>query len=160
GKKLLRRGGSTPPWRPFSIRRRSKSTRSGFASIATWPRCGGRTPRRRRDRNRPGRTWPGTTGRRPWKRRARSRSWAASVCGTFFRTITKSWGPTGGCSTWVRSGPPGGFLADLLNRQIGEERYDYLNYYLGTIWLAQRADLGPVYRMIFRRLRGRAFDWV
>jgi len=54
----------------------------------------------------------------------------------------------------------GGFLAEILNRQTGSEHYDYLNFYMGTIWTAQRADLTPVYRMIFRRLRGRRLDWI
>jgi len=54
----------------------------------------------------------------------------------------------------------GGFLADILNRQTDAEHYDYLSFYLGTIWVAQRADLTPVYRMIFRRLRQRGLDWV
>lgn len=54
----------------------------------------------------------------------------------------------------------GGFLADILNRQTGTEEYDYLSFYLGTIWVGQRADLAPVYEMIFRRLRGRGLDWV
>ncbi len=54
----------------------------------------------------------------------------------------------------------GGFLAELLNRQIGEERYDYINFYMGTTWVAHRADLRPVYRMIFHRLRGRGLDWI
>lgn len=77
----------------------------------------------------------------------------------------------------------GGFLADLLNRHmppstrppIAEDdvqgfldslmnrdpsRYDYLDFYLGTVWVADRADLGPVYGLIFRRLRGRGHDWV
>ncbi len=54
----------------------------------------------------------------------------------------------------------GGFLAEILNRQTGAEHYDYLNFYMGTIWAAQRADLTPVYRMIFRRLRGRRLDWI
>ena len=31
---------------------------------------------------------------------------------------------------------------------------------MGTIYVAQRADLRPVYRMIFRRLRSRGLDWV
>ena len=53
----------------------------------------------------------------------------------------------------------GGFIADELNRQIGESRYDYLDFYMGTIWLSQRADLTPVYEMIFRRLKERMFDW-
>jgi hypothetical protein len=54
----------------------------------------------------------------------------------------------------------GGFLAELLNRQTGTEHYDYMNFYMGTIWIGERADLGPVYRMIFRRLRRRELDWV
>jgi hypothetical protein len=54
----------------------------------------------------------------------------------------------------------GDFLADVLNRQIGAKHYDYMNFYMGTIWLAQRADLTPVYQMIFRRLRGRRLDWI
>ena len=47
----------------------------------------------------------------------------------------------------------GGFLAEILNRQTGAEHYDYLDFYMGTIWVAQRADLTPVYQMIFRRLQ-------
>jgi hypothetical protein len=54
----------------------------------------------------------------------------------------------------------GGFLADVLNRQVGAEHYDYINFYMGTIWVGQRADLTPVYRMIFGRLRGRQLDWI
>jgi hypothetical protein len=54
----------------------------------------------------------------------------------------------------------GGFLAEILNRQIGADHYDYMSFYMGTIWLAQRADLTPVYQMIFRRLRGRRLDWI
>jgi hypothetical protein len=54
----------------------------------------------------------------------------------------------------------GGFLAEILNRQTGAEHYDYIDFYMGTIWVAQRADLTPVYRMIFRRLHGRRLDWI
>ncbi len=54
----------------------------------------------------------------------------------------------------------GGFLADMVNRQIGRQEYDYLAFYLGTIWVAQRADLTPVYEMIFRRLKKRRLDWI
>ncbi len=32
----------------------------------------------------------------------------------------------------------GGFLADYLNAHIGRTKYDYLKFYLGTIWVAQR----------------------
>jgi len=54
----------------------------------------------------------------------------------------------------------GGFLAEILNRQTGAENYDYLDFYMGTIWVAQRADLTRVYQMIFRRLQGRRLDWI
>ena len=54
----------------------------------------------------------------------------------------------------------GGFLAGVLNRQTGADDYDYMNFYMGTIWVAQRADLTPVYRMIFRRLREHRLDWI
>lgn len=54
----------------------------------------------------------------------------------------------------------GDFLAEVLNRQIGERRYGYLDFYLGAIWIAQRADLTPVYAMIFRRLNRRDLDWI
>jgi hypothetical protein len=54
----------------------------------------------------------------------------------------------------------GGFLADCLNRQIGLQEYDYMDFYMGTIWLSRRADLTPVYRMIFRRLKAQGYDWI
>ncbi|MBM4082899.1 MAG: hypothetical protein FJ278_24540 [Planctomycetes bacterium] len=53
----------------------------------------------------------------------------------------------------------GGFIADWINRQTGESRYDYIDFYMGTIWVSQRADLTPVYQMIFRRLKARRMDW-
>lgn len=52
-----------------------------------------------------------------------------------------------------------GFIADQLNRQAVEWKYDYMNFYMGTIWISQRADLTPVYEMIFRRLKERRFSW-
>ncbi len=54
----------------------------------------------------------------------------------------------------------GGFIADVLNRQIGTDEYDYLDFYMGTIWIAQRADLTPAYRMIYRRLQAQGLDWM
>ena len=52
-----------------------------------------------------------------------------------------------------------GFIADHLNPQTGESKYDYMDFYMGTIWIAQRADLTPVYEMIFRRLKDRLLNW-
>lgn len=54
----------------------------------------------------------------------------------------------------------GEILANLLNQQIGTQEYDYIHFYLGTVWVSDRADFTPIYRMIFRRLHQRGFDWV
>ncbi len=53
----------------------------------------------------------------------------------------------------------GGFIADWMNRQTGKWVYDYIDFYMGSIWIAQRTDLTPVYEMIFRRLKARDHDW-
>ena len=54
-----------------------------------------------------------------------------------------------------------GCIADQLNRQSksGQCCYDYLDFYMGTFAVSQRADLTPVYEMIFRRLKERLFTW-
>ncbi len=55
----------------------------------------------------------------------------------------------------------GAFLDEHLTG--GQDRWcegDYLRFYLGTIWISRRADLAPVYAMIFRRLRSVGADWV
>jgi hypothetical protein len=53
----------------------------------------------------------------------------------------------------------GAFIADCLNQQTGEQRYDYMDFYMGSLWIHQRADHAPVYRMIFCRLREQRCDW-
>lgn len=35
----------------------------------------------------------------------------------------------------------------------------YMDFYMGTSWVARRADLTPVYRLIFRRLKSLGADW-
>lgn len=55
----------------------------------------------------------------------------------------------------------GAFLDEHLNRDE-QDRWregDYLRFYMGTIWISRRADLTPVYAMIFRRLRALGADW-
>lgn len=55
----------------------------------------------------------------------------------------------------------GAFLDEHLTRdQEGWRRGDYLRFYLGTIWISRRADLTPMYAMIFRRLKALGADWV
>jgi hypothetical protein len=54
-----------------------------------------------------------------------------------------------------------GFLAEEINvryRRLGGRR-DYLSFYMGTLWLDRRADLGPVYRWVFAGLRAAGCDW-
>ena len=51
---------------------------------------------------------------------------------------------------------------DLLFQIMKEQQtgpYDYMDFYLGTQSIAHRADLGPVYRMIFTRLKALDLDW-
>ena len=52
------------------------------------------------------------------------------------------------------------FVAQMRKEMLGDGGYTYLDFYLGTAMLAGRADLGPVYALIFRRLRTRGLDWV
>jgi hypothetical protein len=55
----------------------------------------------------------------------------------------------------------GAFLDEHLTR--GDDRWregDYMRFYLGTIGIARRVDLVPVYTLIFRRLRALGGDWV
>ena len=52
-----------------------------------------------------------------------------------------------------------GFIADFLNTKLGTSQYDYMDFYMGTIWLSDRADLTIVFRMIFRRLKREGCDW-
>lgn len=55
----------------------------------------------------------------------------------------------------------GAFLDEYLTRdQAGGEDGDYMRFYMGTIWISRRADLTPVYAMIFRRLQAANADWV
>lgn len=54
----------------------------------------------------------------------------------------------------------GGFLADYLNQKLNTAQYDYLDFYMGNVWVSGRADLTPVYEMIFRRLKARGCDWI
>jgi hypothetical protein len=50
--------------------------------------------------------------------------------------------------------------ATMMKEMFGDGGYAYLDFYMGTGMVSGRADLGPVYRMIFRRLRAHNMDWV
>lgn len=52
------------------------------------------------------------------------------------------------------------FLDDYLTRGQHRVRSDYMRFYMGTAFVSQRADLTPVYVMIFRRLETMGADWI
>ena len=51
------------------------------------------------------------------------------------------------------------FMAEMRREMIGDGGYTYLDFYMGTHAVSDRADLRPVYEMIFRRLKARGHDW-
>ena len=52
-----------------------------------------------------------------------------------------------------------GFVEEMRKEMFGDGGYTYLDFYMGTGTVSGRADLQPVYEMIFRRMRGRDLDW-
>ena len=53
-----------------------------------------------------------------------------------------------------------GFLAEYLTGPNDDLwNMDYCRFYMGTIWISDRANLTPVYAMIFRRLKALGADW-
>lgn len=50
-------------------------------------------------------------------------------------------------------------IAQMRKEMVGDGGYTYLDFYMGTHVVSGRADLGPVYAMIFRRMRARGLDW-
>ncbi len=62
--------------------------------------------------------------------------------------------PTEGMDPKVAS-----FVAQMKKEMFGDGGYTYLDFYMGTGMISGRANLRPVYEMIFRRLRGRGMDW-
>jgi len=57
-----------------------------------------------------------------------------------------------------------GFIADMRHRSGNSEaefsgRGDYLDFYMGTTMVRHRANLTPVYELIFRRMQQLGLDW-
>ena len=152
--------GKRRPWRRCFTPRPRNSSRKRWQCIATCFHCGSRTMIVLCPRSRLWKSSPRSMLSAPWKRKGKSASWSACVCGTCFPTSMRWPRPTAAGSISVRSGEAAAFWPTFLNRQTGREQYDYLSFYLGTIWVAGRADLAPIYQMIFRRLRARGLDWV
>ena len=56
-----------------------------------------------------------------------------------------------------------GFIADFLNVKKSEDdsvlNFDYMEFYMGTIWIRSRGNLGPFYEFIFTVLKNEGCDW-
>jgi len=55
----------------------------------------------------------------------------------------------------------GGFIAEFINEHFKEHsgNYDYMDFYMGTIWIHSRADLLPFYEYIFDKLKRKNCGW-
>ena len=55
----------------------------------------------------------------------------------------------------------GGFIADFFNDNCPDnsKKYNYIDFYMGTIWIKERGDLTPIYEYIFRKLKDYRCDW-
>lgn len=55
----------------------------------------------------------------------------------------------------------GRFIADFLNQHYPDEAksYDYLDFYMGSIWIEERGDLTPFYEYVFQKLKHLGCDW-
>lgn len=55
----------------------------------------------------------------------------------------------------------GRFVADFFNDNFSDNpvKYDYIDFYMGTIWIKERGDLTPFYEYIFQKLKDFRCDW-
>lgn len=56
----------------------------------------------------------------------------------------------------------GRFIADFFNEKLKPdgETYDYMDFYMGTVWIDERANLLPFYEFIFSKLKLIECNWV
>ena len=53
----------------------------------------------------------------------------------------------------------GRVIADFINNKYSNKKYEYLDFYMGTIWIKDRANLLPFYEFIFEILKIEKCDW-
>jgi hypothetical protein len=55
----------------------------------------------------------------------------------------------------------GHFIADFLNENYNNptKKYEYMDFYMGTIWIKSRGDLTPFYEYVFLKLKEFQCDW-
>ena len=56
----------------------------------------------------------------------------------------------------------GDFIAGFLNNHYPEksDRYNYMDFYMGTIWIRERGNLTPFYEHVFKKLKDLKCDWI
>ncbi len=56
----------------------------------------------------------------------------------------------------------GDFIAGFLNNHYPDksDRYNYMDFYMGTIWIRERGVLMPFYEYVFKKLKDLKCDWV
>ena len=54
----------------------------------------------------------------------------------------------------------GSTISEVINEHFAEEQsYDYLDFYMGSDWIAEGIEMQPLYEAIFALLRERNCDW-
>jgi hypothetical protein len=54
----------------------------------------------------------------------------------------------------------GRFIAEFLNDRIeNPKKYDYIDFYMGTVWIEGRGNLIPFYEFVFEKLKQASCDW-
>jgi len=55
----------------------------------------------------------------------------------------------------------GRFIADFLNENFPREEayFEYIDFYMGTVFIKNRGDLTPIYEYVFKRLKDMQCDW-
>jgi hypothetical protein len=55
----------------------------------------------------------------------------------------------------------GGFIADVINKLqlVPEKPFGYMDFYMGNAFTEHRADLTPLYKFIFKKLKAKNLDW-
>lgn len=55
----------------------------------------------------------------------------------------------------------GHFIADFFNDNVDSlsQQYDYMDFYMGTVWVNSRADMLPFYEYVFQKLKELNCNW-
>lgn len=70
-------------------------------------------------------------------------------------------GPTGEVYNLGSFRGTGSFLAEFIEQMYPDApTFDYMNFYCADVFIERRADVTPIYELIFRRLNEQHCDWI